>query len=78
MLPLPLLYGIIQALSLLVLGFIAYFVRRLDLRLDRHEAKAGNAFERLIGVEIRQETMRTQLERIEEKLDGFRERRHGQ
>ena len=71
MMPLPLLYGIIQALCLLVLGFIAYFVRRLDGRLDRHETEARQAFERLIAVEVRQEATNKQLERIEGKLDGF-------
>ena len=71
---LPDLQAIVSVLGVVILAFIGYFVRRLDLRLDRHEDRAAVAFERLVKVEIWQEASCGRLTQIEEKMDRLLEK----
>ena len=68
------LQAIVSILGIVILAFIGYFVRRLDVRLDRHEDSAAKAFERLIKVEAWQASSCERLTRIEEKMDQFMEK----
>ena len=71
---LPDLQAIVSVLGVVILAFIGYFVRRLDVRLDRHEDRAAAAFERLVKVEAWQASSCERLGQIEEKMDRFLEK----
>ena len=71
---LPDLQAIVSILGVVILSFIGYFVRRLDIRLDRHEDRAAVAFERLIKVEAWQASSCERLGQIEEKMERLLEK----
>mgnify|MGYP001571968443 CR=1 FL=1 len=66
---LPDLQAIVSILGVVILSFCGYFVRRVVIRLDRHEDRAAVAFERLIKVEAWQASSCERLGQIEEKME---------